>query len=66
MEFAKGISVKTVKTQFGEIIKLGINKKTILENQTEGDWLNIDLKKSKEKDEWYQCISKFKKGNSND
>ncbi|MBQ2391390.1 MAG: hypothetical protein II306_06435 [Clostridia bacterium] len=61
MEFAKGIKVKTVTTQYGEIIKLGINKKTILENQTEGDWLNIDLKKSKEKDEWYQCINDFKK-----
>ena len=61
MEFAKGINVKTVKTQYGEIIKLGINKKSILENETEGDWLNVDLKKSKEKDEWYQCINDFKK-----
>lgn len=62
MNFAKGINVKTVKTQYGEIIKLGINKITIMENPTEGDWLNIDLKKSKEKDEWYQCINEFKKG----
>lgn len=62
MEFAKGINVKTVKTQYGEIIKLGINLKTIQENNTEGDWLNIDLKKSKEKDEWYQSINDYKKG----
>lgn len=62
MNFAKGINVKTVKTQYGEIIKLGINKIAIMENPTEGDWLNIDLKKSKEKDEWYQCINEFKKG----
>lgn len=61
MEFAKGIKVETVKTQYGEIIKLGINKQLIQENQTEGDWLNIDLKKSKEKDKWYQCINEFKK-----
>ena len=62
MEFAKGINVKTVKTQYGEIIKLGINLKTIQENNTGGDWLNIDLKKSKEKDEWYQSINDYKKG----
>lgn len=60
MEFAKGINVKTVNTQYGDIIKLGINKTEIQENITEGDWLNIDLKKSKE-GKWYQCINDFKK-----
>ena len=62
MEFAKGINVKTINTQYGEIIKLGINKVEILDNATEGDWLNIDLKKSKE-GKWYQSINDFKKGN---
>lgn len=60
MEFAKGINVKTVNTQYGEIIKLGINKTEIQENITEGDWLNIDLKKSKE-GKWYQSINEYKK-----
>lgn len=62
MEFAKGINIKTVKTQYGEIIKLGINVEKIKENPLNGEWLNIDLKKSKEKDEWYQCINEYKKG----
>lgn len=60
MEFAQGIKVKTVNTQYGDIIKLGINKTEIMENKTEGDWLNIELKKSKEGN-WYQCIDTYKK-----
>lgn len=63
MEFAKGINVKTVKfDNGGEIIKLGINIKKIQENNIEGDWLNIDIKKGKESGEWYQCINEYKKG----
>lgn len=61
-EFAKGINVKTVTTQYGEIIKLGINIEKIKENPTNGDWVNIDLKQSKEKQEWYAVINDFKKG----
>lgn len=61
VEFAKGIKVKTVTTQYGEIIKLGIDTEKIKENPLNGTWLNIDLKKSKEKDEWYQSINDYKK-----
>lgn len=61
MEFAKGINIRTVKTQYGEIIKLGIDTEKIKENPLNGTWLNIDLKKSKEKDEWYQSINDYKK-----
>ena len=61
-EFAKGVNVKTVTTQYGEIIKLGINIEKIKENPANGDWINIDLKQSKEKQEWYAVINDFKKG----
>lgn len=63
MEFAKGINVKTKKfDNGGEIIKLSINLKTIQENKVEGDWLNLDIKKSQKTNEWYQCINEYKKG----
>lgn len=63
MEFPKGISTKTVNfDNGGQIIKLGINVEKIKENQLNGEWLNIDLKKSMSKDEWYAVIDNYKKG----
>lgn len=63
MEYPKGISTKTVNfDNGGQIIKLGINIEKIKENQLNGEWLNIELKKSKEKQEWYAVIDNYKKG----
>ena len=62
MEFAKGIKVKTVKTQYGDIIKLGINVEAIKANPINGEWLNVDLKQSKETKEWYAALDEYKKG----
>ena len=62
-DFAKGIKVTTLKfDNGGEIIKLGINIEKLKDNPLNGDWLNVDLKKSKEKQEWYAVIDDYKKG----
>lgn len=47
-QFAKGVNVKSVQTQYGEIIKIGINVETIKENPSNNGWVNIDIKHSKE------------------
>lgn len=48
-EFAKGINVKTIKTKFGEIVKLGINLEQFCEGNevNESGFINVELKKSK-------------------
>lgn len=46
--FAKGVNVKVVKTQYGEIIKVGINYEQVGENPINDDgWINIDILTSK-------------------
>ena len=46
--FAKGVNVKVVKTQYGEIIKVGINCEKVGENPINDDgWINIDILTSK-------------------
>lgn len=61
-EFAKGVKVKTQKTQYGEIIKLGINKDEFLLNPfNERGYVNIDILTSK-KGEKYAKINEYKKG----
>ena len=46
--FAKGVNVKVVKTQYGEIIKLGINANEIGMNPINDDgWINLDILTSK-------------------
>lgn len=63
MDFPKGINTKTVNfDNGGQIIKLGINVEKIKENQLNGEWLNIDIKKSMSKNEWYAVIDNYKKG----
>jgi hypothetical protein len=47
-EFAQGLFVKTIETKYGELIKLSINKDSILNNPfNEQGWVNIVLKRSK-------------------
>ena len=46
--FAKGVNVKVVKTQYGEIIKLGINYEKVGDNPINDDgWINLAILTSK-------------------
>lgn len=48
IDFAKGVSVKVQETEFGDIIKLGVNVEQFLENEpNEAGFINIRIKKSK-------------------
>lgn len=59
-KFAKGFSVKDVATQYGKIIKIGIHKDKILENDfNENGYLNIDIMQSKE-NKSYAVINEYK------
>ena len=47
-EFAKGVKVKVVTTQYGEIIKIGVNTKEFAGNPINEDgWVNFDILTSK-------------------
>lgn len=47
-QFANGITVKAIETKYGQLIKLGINKDSILNNPyNERGWVNIVLKTGK-------------------
>lgn len=45
--YAKGVLIKVVETQYGEILKFGINKESFDENPDNKGWVNFDVKKSK-------------------
>lgn len=51
-EFAKGVNCKTIKTKFGEIIKLGVNLEQFGEGNpiNESGFINIEIKKGKSGD----------------
>ena len=57
--FAKGVSVKIVKSKYGEITKVGVNLEKICENDCSNGWLNFDILKSKE-GKPYAVISEYK------
>ncbi len=47
-EFAKGVNCKTIKTKFGDIIKLGVHLEQFGENPiNESGFINIEVKKAK-------------------
>lgn len=47
-QFANGINVKVIETKYGELIKLGIHRESILNNPyNERGWVNVVLKRSK-------------------
>ena len=56
---AKGVSVKIVKSKYGEITKVGVNLEKICENDCYNGWLNFDILKSKE-GKPYAVISEYK------
>lgn len=65
-EFANGIIVKTVDTKYGQIIKLSINKDSILNNPyNERGWVNIDLKTAKSGKMYAEINNYNPNGNSN-
>ena len=57
--FAKGVSVKIVKSKYGEITKVGVNLEKLGENDCLNGWLNFDILKSKE-GKPYAVISEYK------
>ena len=60
-EFVKGMRVKTQQTQYGEIIKIGINLEEFKQNPVnERGYINIDILTSK-KGEKYAKINAYKK-----
>lgn len=59
-EFVKGMRVKTQTTQYGEIIKIGINLEEFKQNPVnERGYINIDILTSK-KGEKYAKINDYK------
>ena len=60
-EFVKGMRVKTQQTQYGEIIKIGINLEEFKQNPVnERGYINIDIMTSKEGKK-YAKINDYKK-----
>lgn len=47
-DFAKGLTVKVQETKFGDIIKVGINVESVMENPiNEQGFINVEIKKAK-------------------
>lgn len=59
-KYPKKMNVKTVKTKYGEILKIGIHKDVFKENDVEGDWLNVDVLRSKKDNAPYLVINEYK------
>ena len=61
VNFAKGVKVETIKTQYGEIIKLSVNYKQFGENPiSDKGYIYFDIKTSKSGNK-YTDINNFKK-----
>ena len=65
-KYPKRMNIKTVKTQYGEILKLGIHKDLFKDNEVKGDWLNIDILRSKEGNKPYLVINEYKSTNKDE
>lgn len=65
--FADGLSIKSAQTQYGEIIKLGINYEKFTEflakYVNERGYVNIDLKKGKSGN-WYSELNTYNSSSS--
>lgn len=65
--FADGLSLKSKETQYGEIIKLGINYEKFTEflakYVNERGYVNIDLKKGKSGN-WYSELNTYNSSSS--
>lgn len=65
-KYPKKMNVKTVKTKYGEILKIGIHKDVFKENNVEGDWLNIDILRNKKDNAPYLVINEYKATNKDE
>ena len=59
--FVKRMNIKAVKTQYGEILKIGIHKDLFKDNNVSGDWLNVDVLRAKGDNKPYLVINEYKK-----
>lgn len=63
MEFAKGVFIDTYHGDYGDIINMSIHVDRIKENPvSDKGYVKIQIKKSKEKQEWYAALNEYKKG----
>lgn len=61
VEFAKGVKIKTVKTKYGEIIKVGINLEEFSNNHiNEKGYINFDILTAKDGSKKYAAIDNYK------
>lgn len=62
-EFAKGVNLKSVKTKYGEIIKVGIKLEDFANNPiNERGYINFDILRAKESGNPYAALDTYKKG----
>ena len=60
VDFAKGVKVKVIKTQFGEIIKVGIKFDDFAANPiTNSGYINFDIKRAKGTDKPYAVLNNY-------
>lgn len=63
--FADGVSISSVETKYGEIIKLGIKIEPFMDflakHVNEKGYVNLDLKTSKNGDKKYLALNTYKK-----
>jgi hypothetical protein len=60
------MNIKAVKTQYGEILKIGIHKDLFKDNNVSGDWLNVDVLRAKGDNKPYLVINEYKKSAQTD
>ena len=66
-DFAKGVNLKSVKTKYGEILKVGIKLEEFSENPiNERGYINFDILRSKESNKPYAALDNYKKTESTD
>lgn len=62
--FAKGVNLKSVKTKYGEIIKVGIKLEEFANNPiNERGYINFDILRAKETNKPYAALDDYKKDN---
>ncbi len=60
-QFVKGLNIKTKTTQYGDIIKIGINVSDFCEQNpmNERGYVNFDIKKGKS-EKWYAELNTYR------
>lgn len=60
--FAKGVNLKSVKTKYGEILKVGIKLEEFANNPiNDRGYINFDILRAKETNKPYAVIDNYKK-----